>query len=165
MESFVPTGANTENTIVDILKGLFTKELKDTAAVVFDIRGNGGGYLGVADIIPQLLTPVFGTAYGRAVKSKVNYIIMSPDSAFYDADWKQSYQETPAGSTYSKLTKFNSDESVNQIGQWYAQPVGIFTDATCFSACDIFAANMQDYGNAVLFGEDQTTGAGGANGN
>ena len=165
LESFVPSGQNTDTTIADIIKGLLSNELKSTASVVFDIRGNGGGYLGVADIIPQLVTPVFKTAFGRAVKSKINDIIMSENSKFHDEDWKRAYHETPAGSTYTKLTKFNADADVNQIGQWYSHPVAVLTDAECFSACDIFAANLQDHGNAILFGEDKTTGAGGANGN
>ena len=164
LESFVPSGQNTESTIVDIIKGLFLNELKGTAALIFDIRGNGGGYLGVADIIPQLVTPSFETAFGRAVKSPVNDIIMGPDSPFYDQDWKKAYLETPSNAQYSNLVKFNLDKDMNQIGQWYAQPIGVFTDAECFSACDIFTSNLQDHGNAIVFGEDSTTGAGGANG-
>lgn len=49
------------------------------------------------------------------------------------------------------------------MGQSYLKPVGVFTNGRCYSACEIFAANMKDNKIATIFGEDSTTGGGGAN--
>jgi C-terminal processing protease CtpA/Prc len=61
------------------------------------------------------------------------------------------------------LTSFGTDEECNQLGMAYVKPVGILTNAACYSSCDLFAAAAQDNGAAIIFGEDGTTGAGGAN--
>lgn len=45
----------------------------------------------------------------------------------------------------------------------YDKPVAVFTNAACYSACDMFDANMQDNDAAVIIGEDPQTGGGGAN--
>jgi hypothetical protein len=57
----------------------------------------------------------------------------------------------------------NSFDEINDIGQVYFKPIAVFVDSGCYSACDTFASLIQDYKVGTVFGEEQTTGGGGAN--
>ena len=49
------------------------------------------------------------------------------------------------------------------MNQAYFKPFALLTNANCYSSCDMFSAIVQDHSAGVVFGEDSTTGAGGAN--
>jgi C-terminal processing protease CtpA/Prc len=51
---------------------LLVNELKDTNAVVFDIRNNGGGQITLADTIPQLFAPNIVAGDARALVAPIN---------------------------------------------------------------------------------------------
>ncbi|OAJ42075.1 hypothetical protein BDEG_25577 [Batrachochytrium dendrobatidis JEL423] len=99
LDDFIPknlkTGARANAEAVREIHKLLSTVLKDTNAVVFDLRANGGG-------------------------------------------------------------------SANMYGQAYLKPVGAFTDAVCYSACDLFSASIQSSETGYVLGEDGTTGGGGA---
>src|SRR3954449_2801001 len=56
-----------------------------------------------------------------------------------------------------------SAKDANALGQEYAGPVVLITDALCFSTTDIFAAGFQDHQIGPVLGVHMSTGAGGAN--
>jgi C-terminal processing protease CtpA/Prc len=51
---------------------------------------------------------------------------------------------------------------VDDFGRIYYEPIGVLTDAGCYSSCDIFAAVFQDKNIGHVFGEVANTGGGGA---
>ncbi len=76
-----------------------------------------------------------------------------------------AYKNAPAGSRYTFPVSMDSFEECNSYGTAYTKPVAVFTNAQCiylyyffkyvgYSACDLFAANMQDSDAAIIIGED-----------
>lgn len=141
--------------VIKTIRLLLVNELKDTDALVFDVRSNGGGQISLADGIPQLFTPSFDPMGARALISKVNEKIFE-SSLFTNTEWASSYALS-LEHTYMYPVRFTSKESANYYGMAYLKPVAVLTNANCYSACDLFAASMQDSGAAVIFGEDPTT--------
>ena len=162
INAFTPI-ENEDNPILEKIRNLLINELKDTDALVIDMRDNGGGLISMADTLPQLFggaKPVVPNA-ARAVVSPVNNNLFA---AMDQADpWYNATQRAPVGSLYSPLIQFTTIEQANQVGAAYVKPVGVFNNGACYSACDLFAANVQDNDIAYIFGEDFHTGAGGAN--
>jgi hypothetical protein len=72
-----------------------------------------------------------------------------------------AYTQVAPGDVYTMPVPLGSNS--NDYGNAYAKPVGVLNNGHCYSACDLFSANMQDTGAAIIFGEDGATGAGGAN--
>jgi hypothetical protein len=55
------------------------------------------------------------------------------------------------------------DVMAKQYGRVFFKPVTLITNSRCYSACENFAALMQDHAAARVIGEDVATGGGGAN--
>ncbi|KAJ3166088.1 hypothetical protein HDU88_003634 [Geranomyces variabilis] len=146
---------------VEVFQGLLLKELSETDSVVIDLRDNGGGIISFADVLPQLFVPNFVPGKARALRTENNRILMVENSADGPI-WAASYNQSHPGDRYTVPEAFSTVEQDNAVGQLYLRPVGVFTDANCYSSCDMFSASMQDFG-VTVFGEDGTTGAGGAN--
>ncbi|KAJ3389984.1 hypothetical protein HDU92_000730 [Lobulomyces angularis] len=168
LASFEPLAETSEDQIVLLIRDLLVNELKDTHAVLFDLRGNPGGYISLADAIPSLFKTPFISNPARTVVSKVNdEIFIGPNNVLLSIEDPSAlaYHQTDADSQYSNLFRgqFSSDTTNNKYGVTYTRPIGLLTDGNCYSSCDMFAANMQDYAAATIFGVDGTTGAGGAN--
>jgi hypothetical protein len=144
--------------VVLMVRGLLVKELKNTKSLLFDIRGNPGGYVQLADLIPQFFGGNIEAPNYRAINSKINAVIFSNAELIVDSEWLNALNSAPAGSQFTDYVKFNSDYSINQMGMAWVKPVGVLTDANCYSACDLFAANMKDNSLATIYGEDGTTG-------
>ncbi|KAJ3187328.1 hypothetical protein HDU85_006616 [Gaertneriomyces sp. JEL0708] len=144
------------------IRDLLVNELKDAAAVVIDVRGNGGGWISLGEGLTQFFAADFRPGTARALISKNNELIFVNNTAVGE-DWKASYLGAKPGDKYSVPIAFTSFEKANDVGQVWLKPVGILTDANCYSSCDIFSAAMQDNKAGIVFGEDGTTGAGGAN--
>ncbi len=90
----------------------------------------------------------------------------NPFNFFRWADLYQLMSELPnvyGNSSFSPSLALTDRDQADYFGQVYVKPVAVFTNAQCYSACDMFAAHMQDSGAAVIFGQDPRTGAGGAN--
>lgn len=116
----------------------------------------------IADNLMQFFTTNGEPTEARALVAPINEKIFL-ETPMGGAGWKESYSEVKPGDKYTPLVKFGKEGTFSYYGQAYVKPVGVFTDAHCYSSCDIFAANMQDSGAAIIFGEDPQTGAGGAN--
>ncbi|KAI8912032.1 ClpP/crotonase-like domain-containing protein [Powellomyces hirtus] len=162
LDAFTESGQPDTTLAETEFRNLLLNELAETDSLLIDIRDNGGGSLNLADGLPQLFVPDYQPGLGRALISNNNRVIFVNNTQG-GPDWKAAFEAAKPGDKYSKPIPFNSVEQTNELGQIYLKPVGIFTDANCYSACDTFAAAMQDNSGAIIYGEDGTTGAGGAN--
>jgi peptidase S41-like protein len=134
--------------------------------LIVDVRGNGGGFVYVAESLLQYLTP-------HRIQPEPTQFISTPVTAELCAKakdlnaWSDSINASiETGAQYSSAIPLygdNSDEVVNQTGQLYHGPVVLVTDALCYSATDTFAAGFQDHEIGYVLGIDDNTGAGGAN--
>ena len=147
---------------INVIRSLLLNELKDTKAVVFNVEANSGGDLVMADSIPQFFGSNIKTARFRALANSINKDLLLNNNFFPIDDFSLAYQSAGKSSGYATLTKTTPDETANTFGQVYSKPVGVFTDAVCFSACELFAASMKDNLGAIIFGADGTSGGGGA---
>jgi hypothetical protein len=161
LSSFVPAGSDAAR-VAFLIRDLLLNQLKDTNSLLFDIRDNGGGIVTMADIIPQLVGSDIETGNVRALVTQINADIFL-NSTFYpnNDEFANAYRLVQPGDKYTPLVKFTPIEIANSIGQAYLKPVGVFNNGNCYSACDLFSANMQDNGVATIYGEDRFTGAGG----
>jgi hypothetical protein len=161
LKSFVPTDRNVGR-IVSLISNLLTNELRNTRAVVFDIRDNGGGIITLAETIPQLFKEGIQPLQSRALNNAINReIFRSP--AYGRDNWTTAIEATPARNTYTNLVQFTPNSAANSLRPVYTKPVAIFNNAECYSSCDLFSAMFQDNQVGPVFGEDGRSGAGGAN--
>jgi hypothetical protein len=140
--------------------------LMPSDGLILDVRGNGGGYVYVAEALLQVFTP-------RRIQPEPTQFISSPVTAALCekvkdlSAWSDSISESiETGALYSAAIPLygdDSDEAVNETGQLYHGPVVLVTDALCYSATDTFAAGFQDHQIGTVLGVDDNTGAGGAN--
>ena len=72
-------------------------------------------------------------------------------------------QALQTGAAFSGAFPITPVDGANALGQEYAGPVILITDALCYSATDIFAAGFKDHKIGPVLGVDDNTGAGGAN--
>jgi hypothetical protein len=161
LDSFVPAGSDVPKVVL-LVRSLLLNELKDTNSLVFDIRDNGGGVVTMADTIPQLVAAKVVPGNVRAIVDPINEFLLVNQSSATDA-FNIAYRNTPKGQRYTSFAKFTTEEDANTLGQVYFKPVGVFNNGNCYSACDLFSANMQDTGIVPIFSEDVKSGAGGAN--
>jgi hypothetical protein len=161
ISGFVPDRDDAEGT-VELIRRLLSNELADTKALILDIRDNGGGNGNLASSIPQFFKAGIKDNRVRALVTPVNQRIFNSVN-FGDAVWANAYNSAKPGDTYTPLVEFSNEQSINKFGQVYFKPVGVYTNANCYSACDLIAAVIQDNEAGWIFGEDGQTGAGGAN--
>ncbi|KAJ3340454.1 hypothetical protein HDU91_000855, partial [Kappamyces sp. JEL0680] len=163
ISSFVPTSTDSKGVTL-LIRDLLLNQLKDTSSLLLELRNNGGGNIQMADLLPQLFggPASFKTNAARAVVGPVNDYIFGNFTSPSDP-WYRATQKAAPGDKYSVLVQFDTEQESNTIGTAYVKPVGVFTNGNCFSACELFSANMQDNRIATIFGEDLFTGAGGAN--
>ncbi|MEA9357306.1 S41 family peptidase [Bacteriovorax sp. PP10] len=152
----------TVNEVVTKVKNLLQNELKNTDGLMIDLRGNTGGRLPLAERMIQLFSP-------HEIQPHTYILRNSEANAFYtaltpmDLFTKALEEAQRTNSPFTKKLPIDSVEEVNDLGQVYFKPVAVYVDSNCYSACDTFAAHVQDHKVATVFGEDQTTGGGGAN--
>jgi C-terminal processing protease CtpA/Prc len=132
--------------------------------LILDVRGNGGGNILASERSLQLLT---GT---RPIVPERWQFINSPDTLalaqrYIDlAVWLPSIrQSVELGTLHSLAFEITSPTSSNALERAYAGPIVLITDATCYSATDIFTAGFQDHEIGPILGTSHATGAGGAN--
>lgn len=161
LESFVPEKLTVDEVILEV-KRILLKDFAKTDGLIFDLRNNGGGYIFLAEGLVQLFTPKNPSPMNFVLKNSHanrHFMYQSPTSTFALA-----LKEAEAiGSQYTAGLPLNPAESIDLLGQSYFKPVALLTNANCYSSCDMFSAMMQDHDAAIIFGEDSTTGAGGAN--
>ncbi|MGZ3789689.1 MAG: S41 family peptidase [Bacteriovorax sp.] len=160
--SFTPDVFTTDE-VVTTIKNLLRNELKNTDGLMFDFRTNPGGQLPLAEKLVQLISP-------RAIVPSTFALKNSPANLYYMNNVDSLGPFTLAineaqqmGLPYTKQLPIDSFEQINDIGQVYFKPVAVFVDSGCYSACETFASLVQDFKVATVFGEDASTGGGGAN--
>lgn len=161
LTSFDPIDV-TPNEVVTKVKNLLQNELKNTDGLMIDLRGNTGGRLNLSEKLIQLFSPHEiqpHTYILRNSEANALYMSLTPMDRFTKA--LDEAQRT--GSPFTKKLSIDTKEEINDLGQVYFKPVAVYVDSNCYSACDTFAAHVQDHKVATVFGEDQTTGGGGAN--
>jgi C-terminal processing protease CtpA/Prc len=130
--------------------------------LIIDVRGNGGGHIGAAERLLQLLThrTINPTSF-EIINNPLNLEICRRLGWF---NWADSIaQSVLTGATHSRGFPITSEEACNDTGQIYFGPALLITDALCYSATDMFAASFQDHEIGQILGVSGNTGAGGAN--
>ncbi|KAH9276101.1 hypothetical protein BASA83_001374 [Batrachochytrium salamandrivorans] len=142
IESFVPVLKDTKedtNFMFSILtiRDLLVNQLKDTDSVMFDVRGNTGGLISVADGIIQLLKSDVAAAKFRYLKNDVtkDLFYKGPTSK---NPWSKAWRATSDSSRYS----------------------GLGVDIRFLHFEYLWTSVFQSW---TVFGDDETTGGGGAN--
>lgn len=132
------------------------------AGLILDIRDNPGGEVEVADLL--ISTLMEGDApptvfQFRATRGTVELTRKAGDLL---KPWARSIEAAArTGSGYSDARPITRVVPRGRRSLNY--PIVLVTNATCYSAADLFAARFQDFGVGKIVGVDPTTGAGGAN--
>ncbi|KAH6583795.1 hypothetical protein BASA61_007854 [Batrachochytrium salamandrivorans] len=126
------------------IRDLLVNQLKDTDAILLDIRGNPGGSISSADGIIQLFRSDATASQFRYLKNDAT------ESLFYKGlnsknPWSKAWSETSDTSRYSGFGSLYDSSILNTFGQVYFNPVGVYTNGACYSTCEIFASHIQDY--------------------
>ena len=162
LESFSPERLSVEQLVLET-KRLLVEEFQDTDGLIIDLRSNGGGQIELADKLVQLFTPKNPMPLNFVLNASVANLHwwenIEPSSPYT----KTLHEAFELGTAYTRPIPLHNKKEVGLIGQYYFKPVALMTDGSCYSSCDMFSALMQDQGVATVFGEDSTTGAGGAN--
>ncbi|KAJ3152972.1 hypothetical protein HDU86_005427 [Geranomyces michiganensis] len=161
LSSFLEDGQPDTSRAEAAFRSLLLNELAETDGIVIDLRSNGGGSLNLADGLPQLFVPDFLPGTARFLRTEPNRVLFV-ENQIQGPSWAAAYNASKPGDRYSVPIQFNTMEQTNELGQLYLKPVALLTNANCYSACDTFSASMQDHG-ILVYGEDGTSGAGGAN--
>jgi C-terminal processing protease CtpA/Prc len=163
LSSFVPD-SGVDATIEEIRRLIF-EEFGETRGLIFDVRNNGGGFVNLADKLPQLFTrgdAVNGQARVLNTDTTLEIFNNSPFGIVFPELATALNDVAGTDATHSGLVPFNSSEEVNTLGQIYNGPVAVLANGNSYSASDLFTCQMQDSGAAFMFGEEPRTGAGGA---
>ena len=152
--------------VIDEIRRLLVGDLASTDGLIFDVRNNGGGYIELADKLPQLFARTNAQVLGfRLLNNDLNHRIFNgTDVGSWYPDFQKVVNEAHGnGKVYTGTAQFTSDFDANLLGEGYYKPVALLMNANCYSATDMFTCSMQDNNGALIYGEDPRTGAGGAN--
>jgi len=165
LETFMPDGDASADSVIHQVRLQLEKAQPNAAALIIDMRGNGGGLILLAEGLTQLFTPnSIETMPVRFLPNQLNLDTFLKANQGKENGWSQDAKEGMAAqSRYTKPRNITSKDAANRYGQVWFKPVVVLTDANCYSACDLFAAAMQDHAAATVIGTHGTTGAGGAN--
>ncbi len=103
----------------------------------------------LANILPQLFSPNVKLIKGRTIASPLNKKVFE---SYNDTKWVEAIEQSRI--RYSHTVSFDELEAMTNFGTAYLKPVGVFTNANCFSSCDMFSAVMRDSKASITFGED-----------
>jgi C-terminal processing protease CtpA/Prc len=158
LPSFIPNNDDAKQ-VVFLIRDLLMNQLKDTNAILFDIRDNIGGNGDVSRLLPLLFGSNADSVKMRALVHPINdQIFLNSTFGTVEGEFVRNYKATKRGEVYS--TPGAILESSLGIPQVYLKPVGVFVNGNSYSASEVFAAIMQDNGLATIYGEDEFSGAG-----
>jgi hypothetical protein len=132
--------------------------------LMFDMRGNTGGYIAAGERILQLFSsqPI--------VPARFQFRITDTTRAMAEASnefarWRPSFVEAfSTGEEYTRGIPIEGDDAdYNAVGRKYAGPVILISDALAFSTADIFAADFLDNKLGKLICTDANMAAAGGN--
>ncbi|WP_047047090.1 S41 family peptidase [Vibrio mexicanus] len=147
------------------IRDILSQQNQHTDGLLIDVSGNYGGYVYYAESMPQLFTP--GEANVHSFRM-LNSELIQDLSQYQETEWWFSdFQARLNGvigsqELYSSSLPITPTEIANSYGQVYTKPVALLSDASTYSAGDLFTCAMQDDDAAVIYGIDPKTGAGGA---
>ncbi|KAH6559782.1 hypothetical protein BASA62_000176 [Batrachochytrium salamandrivorans] len=144
-------------------------ETTDIDGLTWTIWRNGERNMGVIKIesfilqmgIIQLFKSDVTASQFRYLKNEVTRDIFYKGLSSKNP-WSKAWDATSDTSRYSGLVSLYDSSILNTLGQVYFNPVGVYTDGACYSACEVFAAHIQDHSIGTVFGEDEATSGGGA---
>jgi Peptidase family S41 len=161
LKSFAPESGDIPGVVAEF--GRILRTLPETG-LILDVRGNGGGYINIGELILQMLTPreITPEPFHFLATALALKIVSEPRN---DAEeWKDTIiQGLESGASFSQGFPLTDPGECNNIGQIYQGPVVLITDALCYSTTDIFSAGFQDHQIGPILGCHSSTGAGGAN--
>ena len=164
LASFMPTSSSVESIIQRVKEELVARR-DSSMGIIIDVRQNGGGAIKLAEEMTQLFTPSsIQTMPVTLLPNDLNMKMFLNSNGGAQNGWTQDI--TDAIRAHAPLTKprvLTTPSEANRLGQVWFKPVVVLTDAACYSACDLFAAAMQDHAAATIVGAHPSTGAGGAN--
>ena len=165
LETFMPEGDDSADSIIHQVRTELEKVQPSTSALIIDMRGNGGGLILLAEGLTQLFTPNdIQTMPVRFLPNQLNLTTFIKANRGNENGWSQDAKDgISSQARYTNPRAITTHDAANRYGQVWFKPVVVLTDATCYSACDLFAAAMQDHAAATIIGTHSTTGAGGAN--
>lgn len=145
--------------------------------LIIDIRSNPGGVIAAAERLLQFFTPhpiqpagfhLASTNTTRHIATTVQDAVRAHKSNGGEQEWlpwvDDLMMSIANGSSLTEGRTLTLPESANLTGQCYQGHVVLVTDATTYSAADIFTAGFQDHRAGTVVGMDDNTGGGGANG-
>lgn len=151
-------------TVSQAFRAALETDLQSAESLVIDVRGNPGGHIVFSEKLVQLFAPrgVEPTTV-QMLSNELNETIFREANGG-DNRWSHALRRAiDQGRRYMEPLAITPPSEANTMGQVWFKPVVVLTDAGCYSACDLFAAGMQDNGAAQILGVDTNTGAGGAN--
>lgn len=163
LSSFTPDVFTIEEVIAKVKEILLQDVMKNTDGLMIEMRANTGGQLPLAERLIQFFSP-------KELEPEKFYLKTSPANLFYMNTILSADPFTTAinsadaqGKAFTAMLPITPKERLNDLGQIYFKPIAVFTSSTCYSACETFSSLMQDNKLGTIFGEDSTTGGGGAN--
>lgn len=153
-----------QTTVINGIRQVVEEDFSSAKGLVIDVRGNPGGLITLSEELVQLFSrKVVQPTLVRLLANSLNEQIFINANG-HDNRWSQAVQKAMAGaSRYAGPLAITPQREANAIGQVWFKPTVVLTDASCYSACDIFTAGMKDNTAAKIIGVHQTTGGGGAN--
>jgi Peptidase family S41 len=132
--------------------------------LIFDIRGNSGGYIAAGERVLQLFSasPIVPARFEFRV-TELTHAMANRSDEFIR--WRPSFAEAFAtGEDYTRgIPIEGEDADYNNVGRKYLGPVVLVSDALAFSTADIFAAGFIDNGLGKIICIDRNMAAAGAN--
>jgi hypothetical protein len=161
LKTFAPDSGDIPGVVAEF--GRILRTLPQSG-LILDVRGNGGGYINIGEIILQMLTPRAITPEPFHFLATALALKIASESTNGVEKWKETIiQGLESGASFSQGFPLTDPEECNNIGQVYQGPVVLVTDALCYSTTDIFSAGFQDHEIGPILGCHSSTGAGGAN--
>lgn len=132
--------------------------------LIFDIRGNTGGYIAAGERVLQLFSP------HPIVPARFQFRVTDLTRAMAEASdafikWRSSFVEAfKTGEAYTRGIPIEGDDAdYNKVGRKYGGPVLLISDALAFSTADMFAAGFIDNELGKVICTDGNMAAAGGN--
>lgn len=154
--------ANSADDLVDALAPVL--EMLPQNGLIFDIRGNTGGYIAAGERLLQLFSakPIVPMRFQFRVTNLTRAMVEASDQF---APWRASFSEAyKTGEPYTRGIQIEGDDAeYNKVGRKFAGPVVLISDALAFSTADMFAAGFIDNEIGRVICTDANMAAAGGN--